>query len=135
MQYDRSPLPHLDGLPSQSQRGPMGSSMLLIHRSPRPAMQSMQRQPSDLPMPPLPCPQQQQGERYSSPASSLNGRSPPRSDKYDINPLRQSPNGMDSSGGSPGRASLEVQDIPSEKLGGFGEDMRAIRVLDRAFAA
>jgi len=32
------------------------------------------------------------------------------------------------------RLGLDVQDIPSEKLG-FGEDMRALRVLDRAFAA
>jgi hypothetical protein len=32
------------------------------------------------------------------------------------------------------RLGLDVQDIPSEKLE-FGEDVRALRVLDRAFAA
>jgi hypothetical protein len=37
-------------------------------------------------------------------------------------------------GSSPGRSGLEVQDIPSEKLG-FGEDARALRVLNRAFIA
>ena len=133
MQYDRTPLPHLDNLPPQpSHRGSMGSPMMHIHRSPRAAVQQMQRQPSDIPMPSLPCPDQ--GGRFSSPASSLNGRSPPRSEKFDINPLRQSPSGGMDGGSSPGRSGLEVQDIPSEKLG-FGEDVRALRVLDRAFIA
>jgi hypothetical protein len=39
---------------------------------------------------------------------------------------------------SPGGTQLDgptdIQDIPSEKLG-FGEDMRALRVLDRGFKA
>jgi hypothetical protein len=36
--------------------------------------------------------------------------------------------------GSPERSGLEVQDIPAVKLG-FSEDIRALRVLDRGFAA
>jgi hypothetical protein len=76
-------------------------------------------------------PSQQYDERYSSPANSTNSNTGDDATKWDINPLRSSPTGMDADAA---RLGLDVQDIPSEKLG-FGEDMRALRVLDRAFAA
>lgn len=131
MQYDR-PLPHLDSLPSQTQhRGSMGSPLMHLHRSPRNSHVQQRQQSS--PPPALPVPHQTQSERYSSPANSVGQRSPPRNGDWDINPLRQSPNGMDTAG-SPERSGLEVQDIPAVKLG-FSEDIRALRVLDRGFAA
>ncbi|KAL7267706.1 Gluconate transport-inducing protein [Rhizina undulata] len=136
MQIDRNPLPLIENLPQQSQhRGSMPSPLMQLRSSPRLAQsQALVRQQSAPPMS-LPAPSTTQNERYTSPANSVASgqRSPPRTDKWDINPLRQSPGAMDQAG-SPGRSGLEVQDIPSEKLG-FGEDMRALRVLDRAFAA
>jgi len=50
---------------------------------------------------------------------------------------RSDQSGSRSGSKSPGgtvRKADGPQDIPSEKLG-FGEDMRALRVLDRAFSA
>ncbi|RPB17822.1 hypothetical protein P167DRAFT_498624 [Morchella conica CCBAS932] len=130
MQYDRPPLPHLDSLPSQATHRTLGSPLMHLHRSPRMAdAQHQRQQPS--PPPALPVPHVPQSDRYTSPANSIGQRSPSR-DNWDINPLRQSPNGMEA--GSPERSGLEVQDIPAVKLG-FSEDIRALRVLDRGFAA
>ncbi|KAH0543316.1 hypothetical protein FGG08_002379 [Glutinoglossum americanum] len=111
--------------------------------------------------------------RYMSPLASAvtptqpamaASRTPPSLEKWDVNPIRESPssgnsipsvgsmmNGTCSSengGNAKGEASRPgsrspggtqknpgvPQDIPSEKLG-FREDMRALRVLDRVFAA
>ncbi|KAF8247782.1 hypothetical protein K440DRAFT_628365 [Wilcoxina mikolae CBS 423.85] len=137
--YDRPSLPQLEGLTSQppSHRGSIGSPLMpLQHRSPRSSQAQVQRStpPLALPTPNVQSnPSQQYDERYSSPANSTNSNTPPGTDttKWDINPLRSSPTGMDTDAA---RSGLDVQDIPSEKLG-FGEDMRALRVLDRAFAA
>ncbi|EWC47982.1 hypothetical protein DRE_02864 [Drechslerella stenobrocha 248] len=65
-----------------------------------------------------------ESSRYSSPSSGGSGfpsRTPPRpADPW------ETPVGMEA-----GAASLDVQDIPNEKLG-FGEDARALRQLDKA---
>ncbi|KAF8537392.1 hypothetical protein BDD12DRAFT_806943 [Trichophaea hybrida] len=137
--YDRPSLPQLEGLTSQppSHRGSIGSPLMpLQHRSPRSSQAQVQRStpPLALPTPNVQSnPSQQYDERYSSPANSTSSNTSPGNDatKWDINPLRSSPTGMDTDAA---RSGLDVQDIPSEKLG-FGEDMRALRVLDRAFAA
>jgi hypothetical protein len=132
--HDRPSLPQLDGLSSQPpvHRGSIGSPLMALqHRSPR-ATQTQSRRstpPLSLPAPTL---QQNAADRYSSPAANNSpSKSPPQSDKWDINPLRHSPEGVPV---DPARTGLDVQDIPSEKLG-FREDVRALRVLDRAFAA
>lgn len=133
----RVSLPQLDGLSSQpsSHRGSIESQMTLVHRSPQLSQPQIVQShhgtpPLSLPLPP---PVPQHDDRYSSPANSVRSRSPAQSDKWEVNPLRQSPGDMEMNG-SPRGSSLEVQDIPCEKLG-FGEDMRALRVLDRAFVA
>ncbi|KAI5776867.1 Gti1/Pac2 family-domain-containing protein [Geopyxis carbonaria] len=139
MYHERPALPQLDGLTSQSpmhrgSMGSMGGSPMMMHRSPRASSAQIQQTP---PMS-LPAPTNMRGsqsshgqydDRYSSPANSIHSRSPPRGEGpvYDINPLRDSPSGMDVD------RSLDVQDIPNEKLD-FREDMRALRVLDKAFA-
>lgn len=129
--YERPSLPQLDGLTSR----PSGhrNSLGLQHPSPRttPVQIRHPSPPSGL----MRANQQQQqqqlsnnqyNDRYSaSPSNSVHTSSP-----REINPLRASIGGdVDVE-----MRSLDVQDIPSEKLG-FGEDMRALRVLDRAFAA
>lgn len=135
--YERHLLPQLDGLSPQppSHRGSIGSPMGLQQRSPRcsQAQDLRSTPPVALPAPNPQNPSQQYDERYSSPASSIHSKSSSRNDgtKWDINPLRSSPNGMEIDSA---RLGLDVQDIPSEKLG-FREDVRALRVLDRVFAA
>lgn len=83
---------------------------------------------------------------YSSPGegSHTSTHTPPRTvDNWEMNPIRESSESMVWSNGasvvtrdmSPGAARLlEVQDIPSEKIFS-NEDVRTLRMLDKAFVA
>ncbi|KAF3915145.1 hypothetical protein ABW20_dc0103094 [Dactylellina cionopaga] len=107
----QSPLPHRPSIPSSIHLQPPHTSpgMSNFHHSPLPLL------------PP-------ENSRYSSPASSgaagYPSRTPPRpSDPWE--PPLANFNHSDP-------MSLDVQDIPNEKLG-FGEDARALRQLDKTF--
>ena len=142
--FDRPTLPQLDGLPTHpppppTHRGSLGSPLASIqpNQVQRQQQQQQQQQRSTPPMS-LPPPHMQsnpsqqhydEGGRFSSPTGSTNSN-PPVGCAWDVNPLRGSPGPVDAEG----RLGLNVQDIPNEKLG-FDEDVRALRVLDRAFAA
>ncbi|KAF8460999.1 Gti1/Pac2 family-domain-containing protein [Kalaharituber pfeilii] len=130
----------------QQQRTSMPSPLMHLRTtaqsSPRMSQDlSMQRQPS--------IPADTNGPiRYSSPGASshASARTPPRTvDSWEMNPIRGSPdmngrtNGMTLPG--PGEMSpvtgaklLDVQDIPSEKIFS-NEDVRTLRMLDKAFVA
>jgi hypothetical protein len=138
--YDRPALPQLEGLTSQAplNRGAVGSSLMsLQNRSPGSVPAQVHRITPPLALPPPnpaqnPSQQYSSEERYASPANSVQSKSPPRDGAtWEVTPLRNSPSAMDL---DVTRLGLDVQDIPSEKLE-FGEDVRALRVLDRAFAA
>lgn len=84
--------------------------------------------------------------QYSSPGESSHPstHTPPRTvDNWEMNPIRSSSESSVWSNGvsavtrdmSPGVAKLlEVQDIPSEKIFS-NEDVRTLRMLDKAFVA
>ena len=149
--FDRPTLPQLDGLPTHppppTHRGSLGSP--LGSMQPNQVQRQQQQQRSTPPMS-LPPPhmqsnssqqqqqQQQQhydeGGRFSSPTGSTNSvaNNPSAGCAWDVIPLRGSPGPVDAEAAA--RLGLNVQDIPNEKLG-FDEDVRALRVLDRAFAA
>lgn len=140
--YDNRPsLPHLEGMPAMH-RGSVGSPVMSIqniqNKSPGSTPAQRSTPPVALP-PPNPsqnAPQQYKvapDERYASPANSVQSKSPPRDGAaWEVTPLRSSPSSSMEVDAT--RLGLDVQDIPTEKLG-FGEDTRALRVLDRAFAA
>ncbi|KAJ6263779.1 hypothetical protein Dda_2350 [Drechslerella dactyloides] len=104
-----SPLPHRPSMPSSIHLHPPGGASN-FHHSPLPLL------------PP-------ESSRYSSPGSASSAfpnRTPPRP----VDPWEPPANFSAEPGATVG-ASLDVQDIPNEKLG-FGEDERALRQLNRA---
>ncbi|KAI5793723.1 Gti1/Pac2 family-domain-containing protein [Peziza echinospora] len=159
-QYDR-----IEGSPQQPHHSPMMHLRPTSQQpSPRMSQEQHSIPPRQQSVPPLDGMCSSTGPspiRYSSPGASshTSAHTPPRpstNEHWEINPIRNSPDSIGRSpalqqiqqqsttvsvgtlinGGeiSPSLPLLDVQDIPSEKI--FqGEDMRTLRMLDKAFVA
>ncbi|KAK6506364.1 hypothetical protein TWF506_011279 [Arthrobotrys conoides] len=109
----QSPHPHRPSIPSSIHLHPPQTS---------PGISNFHHGPLPL-LPP-------ESSRYSSPASSAAAGYPSRTPPRPADPWEPPPPILSPVEGT--ATSLDVQDIPNEKLG-FGEDARALRQLDKTF--
>ncbi|RPB21414.1 hypothetical protein L211DRAFT_432570 [Terfezia boudieri ATCC MYA-4762] len=136
---------------SQLQQGPTRNSSMsspMMHLRPTqqssPRMMAQENQYHGQRQPSIPPVEHTGSIRYSSPTESshVSAHTPPRTvENWEMNPIRGSPDSIGRGNGSvteetsPGGSKfLDVQDIPSEKIFS-NEDVRTLRMLDKAFVA
>jgi len=141
-QYEGSPQ-HQQGAPRTSS---MSSPMMHLRSTQQtsPRMIAQEYQHHDQRQASIPPVEHTGSMHYSSPSGSSHAlaHTPPRTvENWEMNPIRESPENAGRSNGlvtgemSPGGSKfLDVQDIPSEKIFS-NEDVRTLRMLDKAFVA